>query len=194
MRRANRVVVRTEEDRFVAEFYKTHNHIATVDSADTEWVRSKDHNQTQAREDFRTWVQTHASNFDVDWSPELQQQAWDRHYWKYETDAQVEEDAVELMRWTIAKLAKTAGEDIEFNGATLDMIIPMESNLSYVEDGRYTKNGNWAVATVRLAVELTKGDKTEEISYDIEMRSGQLTKIKMNKEEFKAMVSEVFAA
>lgn len=194
MRRANRVVVRANENGFAAEFFKTHNHIATIESAETGWHRNEEHSQTQAREDFRTYVQSHAEEFDVDWSPELQQQAWDRHYWKYETDTQVEEDAVELMRWTIAKLAKTAGEDIEFQGAGLDMIIPMESNLSYVEDGKYVKNGNWAVATVRLAVRLKKGDQTEEISYDIEMRSGQLTKIKMSKEEFKAMVSEVFAA
>ena len=37
-------------------------------------------------------------------------------------------------------------------------------------------------------------DEVQEIAYDIEMRSGQLTKIKMNKDEFKSMVAEVFDA
>lgn len=192
MTRANRVVVRNEADGFVAEFFKTHKHITVVASEDTEWVRNKEHNQTQAREDFRTWVQSHAEEFGVDWSPELQQQAWDRHYWKYETDEQVEEDAYELMRWTIGRLADNTGLGVAVTDVRLDAMVPMDSPLSYVEDGRYTKNGNWAVATVRLAVEMELDGRTEEISYDIEMRSGQLTKIKMAKDEFKAMVAEVF--
>lgn len=193
--RANRVVVRTNNGFYEAEFFKTHKHITTVLEIEcVGWTRDNEHTPTQSREAFRSWVQEHAFEFGVDWSPELQAQSWDRHYWKYETDEQVEEDAYELMHWTIAKLAKNAGEDIEVTNVTLDAIIPGESNLSYVENGRYTKNGNWAVATVRLAVELTKGDTTEEISYDIEMRSGQLTKIKMNKDEFKALVADVFVA
>ena len=91
MIRANRVVIRTEEQGFVAEFFKTHKSIKVVAQEDTEWTRNKEHNNTQAREDFRTWVQTHAEQFGVDWSPEHQAQAWDRHYWKYENDAQVDE-------------------------------------------------------------------------------------------------------
>ena len=192
MARANRVVVRTEADGYVAEFFKTHKSIAVVGSEDTNWVRNKEHNPTQAREDFRTYVQNHAEEFGVDWSPEYQAQAWDRHYWKYETDEQVEEDAYELMRWTIHKLADSTGLGVAVTDVRLDAMVPQESPLSYVENGRYTKNGNWAVATVRLAVEMELDGKTEEISYDIEMRSGQLTKIKMAKDEFKAMVSEVF--
>ena len=113
MARANRVVVRNEADGFVAEFYKTHKSVAVVDSMDTEWTRNKEHNQTQAREDFRTWVQAHAEEFGVDWSPEYQAQAWNRQYWKYETDEQVEEDAYELMRWTIGRLADGTGLGVE---------------------------------------------------------------------------------
>lgn len=190
--RANRVVVRTENNGYVAEFFKTHKSIAVVDSADTNWTRNKEHNSTQAREDFRTYVQNHAEEFGVDWIPELQAQAWDRHYWKYETDEQVEEDAYELMRWTIGKLAESTGLGVVVTDVRLDAMVPQDSPLTYVENGRYTKNGNWAVATVRLAVEMQMGDRIEEIAYDIEMRSGQLTKIKMAKDEFKAMIAEVF--
>ena len=194
MTRANRTVIRTIGNEFEAEFFKTHKSITVVASCDTEWTRNKDHNSTQAREDFRTWVQTNASQFGVDWSPEYQQQAWERKYWKYETDAQVEEDAYTLMAWTIRKLADATNYPIQVTDVRLDAMVPMASPLSYVEDGKYTKNGNWAVATVRLAVELTWDDEVQEIAYDIEMRSGQLTKIKMNKDEFKSMVAEVFDA
>ena len=96
------------------------------------------------------------------------------------------------MEYTIHKVCEGCKYQAHVDSITLDSITPMESNLSYVEDGKYTKNGNWAVATVRLAVEMELDGKTEEISYDIEMRSGQLTKIKMAKDEFKAMVAEVF--
>lgn len=192
--RANRVVVRADETGYVAEFFKTHKSIATVNSADTGWSRNKDHNSTQAREDFRTWIQTNASEFGVAWMPEYQAQAWDRHYWKYETDEQVEEDACTLMTWTIRKLAEANGSDLEVTKISLDAIVPNDSPLSYVEHGKYVKNGNWAVATVNLAVTLMHDGKEEDIIYPIEMRSGQLTKIKMNKAEFQAMVQEVFAA
>lgn len=194
MTRANRVVVRAIGNEFEAEFFKTHKSITVVVSCDTEWVADKDHNATQRRESFRTFVQDNASQFGVDWSPEYQAQAWERKYWKYETDAQVEEDAHTLMAWTIRKLADSTNFPIRVTDVRLDAMVPVASPLSYVEDGKYTKNGNWAVATVRLAVELTWEDRVEEIAYDIEMRSGQLTKIKMNKDEFKSMVAEVFDA
>lgn len=192
--RANRVVVRTENNGYVAEFFKTHKSIAVVEQSETSWTRNKEHNSTQAREDFRTYVQNHAEEYGVAWMPELQSQAWERKYWKYETDEQVEEDARTLMAWTINKLADTTGYDIEVMNVTLDAIVPMDSPLTYVEHGKYTKNGNWAVAQVNLAVELRWGEEVEEIIYPIEMRSGQLTKIKMTQVDFKAMVAEVFDA
>lgn len=188
--RANRVVVRNEADGFVAEFFKTHKHIAVVMSEDTEWKRNKEHSQTQAREDFRTWVQAHASEFGVNWMPELQQQAWDRKYWKYETDAQVEEDAIELMGWTIKTICGKCGLKVELGKMALDSIVPMDSPLTYVENGKYTKNGNWAVAQVNLEVKAEIEGTEIDIIYPIEMRSGQLTKIKLTKDEIQAMIAD----
>lgn len=189
--RANRVVVRaTEDGGFEAEFFKTHKHIAVVASKDTDWHRNKEHNPTQAREDFRTWIQSNASQFGINWMPELQQQAWDRKYWKYETDEQVEEDAIELMGWTIKTICEKVGLKVELGKMALDSIVPMDSPLTYVENGKYTKNGNWAVAQVNLEVRATIEDKEIDIIYPIEMRSGQLTKIKLTKEEIKAMVAD----
>ena len=190
MARANRVVVRVEADQYVAEFYKTHKSIAVVEQADTNWVADKTHNSTQARESFRTWVQNHAEEFGVDWSPEYQQQAWDRHYWKYENDAQVEEDAIELMAWTIRKVCEGCGLEVRMGEMALDSIVPMDSPLSYVEHGKYTKNGNWAVAQVNIEVRCSIEGTDIDIIYPIEMRSGQLTKIKLTKDEIKAMVAD----
>lgn len=190
MARANRVVVRTEANGYVAEFYKTHKSIAVVASEDTEWVADKTHNATQSRESFRTWVQAHAEEFGVDWIPELQQQAWDRKYWKYETDEQVEEDAIELMGWTIRSICEKVGLEIEIDSIVLDSIVPMDSPLSYVEHGKYTKNGNWAVAQVNLDVTATIEGTEINLIYPIEMRSGQLTKIKLSKDEILMMVAD----
>lgn len=194
MARANRVVVRTEGDAFVAEFFKTHKSIAVVEQRETSWVADETHNPTQRREAFRTWVQNHADEFGVDWLPELQEQAWERKYWKYETDAQVEEDAFTLMKYTIRRLAEATGYGVTVKAIALDAIVPNKSDLSYIENGKYVKNGNWAVATVNLAVTLDWNGEAEEIIYPIEMRSGQLTKIKMTSAEFKSMVAEVFDA
>ena len=188
--RANRVVVRTEGTGYVAEFFKTHKSIQVVFSEDTNWTRNKDHNPTQAREDFRTWIQAHSSEFGVAWQPELQAQAWDRKYWKYEKDEQVEEDAIELMGWTIKSICNKVGLEVTIDNIKLDSIVPMESPLSYVENGKYTKNGNWAVAQVNLEVTATIEGTEIDIIYPIEMRSGQLTKIKLTKEEIKAMVED----
>ena len=188
--RANRVVVRTEGTGYVAEFFKTHKSIAVVFSEDTGWKRDKDHNPTQARESFRTWVQANSSEFGVAWIPELQAQAWDRKYWKYETDSQVEEDAIELMGWTIRSICEKVGLEVTIDNITLDSIVPMESPLSYVENGKYTKNGNWAVAQVNLEVKATIEGSEIDIIYPIEMRSGQLTKIKLTKGEIEAMVAD----
>lgn len=190
MARANRVVVRTEGQGYVAEFYKTHKSICEVCSEDTNWTRNKEHNSTQAREDFRTYVQNHAEEYGVDWIPELQAQAWDRHYWKYETDAQVEEDAITLMGWTIKSLCEKVGLSVELGRMSLDSIVPMNSPLTYVENGKYTKTGNWAVAQVNLEVQAIVDGEEIDLIYPIEMRSGQLTKIKLTKEELQQMVAD----
>jgi hypothetical protein len=190
MARANRTIIRTTENGFEAEFFKTHKSIAIVSSEETEWTADKNHNATQQRESFRTWVQDHAEEFGIDWSPELQQQAWERKYWKYETDEQVEEDAITLMGWTIKSICEKVGLTVTLGEISLDSIVPMDSPLTYVENGKYVKNGNWAVAQVNLEVRATIEGEEIDIIYPIEMRSGQLTKIKLTKEEIQQMVAD----
>lgn len=192
MARANRTSTRRHEDGKAWEctYYKTHKQIARILSTDTAWVAPQNANPTTEREDFRIWAQDHASDFGVDWEPELQTQSWARKFWKYENNEQVEEDAIELMLWTIRGICQKAGFGVDFGDVSLDSIVPQESNLSYVENGKYTKNGNWAVAIVNLEVNAEIEGSQISIIYPIEMRSGQLTKIKLTVNEIKAMVAD----
>lgn len=190
MRRANRVVVKTNEAGvFDAVFYKTHEVVGTLAQGD--WKPSKDaKTKTAQREEYRMWAISHAEDADVDWKPDYQAQSWDRKYWKYETDEQVAEDASTLMSYTIRKICEGCGLPVKVTSIELDSIVPMESPLSYVEHGKYTKSQNWAVATVNLEVQMTVDGADIDIIYPIEMRSGQLTKIKLTKSEVKAMVED----
>lgn len=187
--RANRVVISRTGDDMMAKFYKTHTHVGTISSSDIGFKASAT-SKGGIREEFRQLAISHAKDYGIEWSPEYQAQAWDRKYWKYETDAQVEEDAVTLMEYTINKVCEGCKYQAHVDSITLDSITPMESNLSYVENGKYTKNGNWAVAQVNLEVKCTIQDTDVDIIYPIEMRSGQLTKIKLTKSDIDGMIAD----
>lgn len=190
MRRANRVVVTTTDNGMIATYYKTH--VVVGEMRESEGFKpSKDtKTNTAKREEFRKWAMENANKAGVTWIPEYQMQSWNRKYWKYETDEQVEEDAIELMRYTIAKVCEGCKYKAEVKEIVLDSIVPNESNLSYVEFGKYTKNGNWAVATVNLDVTAKIQDTEINIIYPIEMRSGQLTKIKLTKQDIDGMIAD----
>lgn len=187
--RANRVVVSATDDNMVADFYKTHKHVGTITSSDIGFKASST-TKNGIREEFRQSAIQHTEEFGIAWIPEYQTQSWDRQYWKYETDEQVEEDAIELMKYTINKVCEGCKYQAHVESITLDSIIPMESNLSYVENGKYLKNGNWAVAQVNLEVKCTIQDTDIDIIYPIEMRSGQLTKIKLSKSDIDMMIAD----
>ena len=189
--RANRVAVEAVADKvFIATFFKTHRQVGTINSADTDWEYVDADNRTTNRENFRKYAISKAEEIGVEWMPDYQAQAWNRKYWKYENDNQVEEDAIELMRYTINKICTGCKYDVEVKEITLDSIVPMESNLSYVEKGKYIKNGNWAVAQVNLEVEMEINGIGLDIIYPIEMRSGNLTKIKLTKLDIDAMIED----
>lgn len=193
MKRANRVAITRTETGYQADFYKTHNKVGTFEVTDAEWQPSEDANKNKAREEFRAFAVSHAEDIEVDWKPELQQQAWDRKYWKYETDQMVEEDAIELMRWTIMDTCKKCKYDGEVTEIALDGINPVVSKLTYVEDGKYAKNGNWASAQVDLDVEMVINGTPINIIWTIEMVSGQLKKIKLTKSDIDQMVADAGA-
>lgn len=189
-RRANRTAIATQDNgRMVATFYKTHDKVGEIQ--ETGFTPSKEDLTTTAkREEFRQWAIGQASKHGIDWKPELQEQAWARKYWKYETDSQVEEDAIELLGWTIRKTCKGIGYEVEDIEIALDSIVANKSSLSYVENGKYLKNGNWAEAQVNLEVSMKIQGTEIQIIWAIEMRSGQLKKVKLTKAEVDEMVKE----
>lgn len=188
--RANTIKVTTDVETglMTATFYKTHKEVGHITSEG--WNPDNGlKNKTAIREAFRAWAITQADGIGVDWNPEYQQQSWNRKHWKYETDEQVEEDAVELMRYYITNLcSKLKLTDLKI---TLDNIVPNnDDGLSYTEFGRYSKNGNWCSATVNLEVEATIDGTDVDFIYPITMKSGQLTKVKLTQKDIKEMLAD----
>ena len=195
MKRANRVVVnRTEDGNWRADFYKTHKIVGTCNSKGTTWV-STGLTQTADRESFRAWAIENADKYGVRWQPELQQQAWDRKYDKYENNAQVERDASELMWWTVSTLAEKCKYKAVLKQITLDSIIPMYKTPTgkptlYCTDGKYDKNGNWAWADLQMDVQITINDTPINIIYPMQIVSGQIKKIKLTKTDIDQMIKD----
>lgn len=192
MERANRIAIRKEADgTMTARYMRTHKEIATTNTADNGWTAPATCKTATAKQEaYRTWATEHAEEYGVLWQPEYQAQSWERKYWKYETDEQVAEDAQTLMEWTIRTVCEKCKYHATVDKMELDSIVPQDSPLAYVEDGRYVKNGNWAVATVNLNVQCTIEGTPIEIVYPIEMRSGQLTKVKLTKAEIEQMIAD----
>lgn len=185
MTRANRVTVQTTENGYEARFYRTHKMLTAIASADTEWKANENANATEQRESFRTWVCDHAEDFDIEWNPEYQEQAWERKYKKYATDEQAYEDAITLMNMALTGVADKLGYEWS---TECDGIFAKETSLGYIEDGRYVKDGCWAWADITMTVTLTKEDTSIEIPLTMEMVSGQIKKCKMNQTSLKAII------
>ena len=60
-----------------------------------------------------------------------------------------------------------------------------DTNLSYIENGRYTSNDNWAWADIMMQIVLTEGI---EIEYHMALKSGQICKPKLTIAEFEDML------
>lgn len=194
MKRANRVAISKTEDGWHADFFKTHDHIASADSKDTDW-KPEGLSQTADRESFRKWVVENAGIYGVNWQPELQQQAWNRKYDKYETDAQVEEDAAELMWHTVASLCEKCKYRAYLKDIKLDSIVPIHQTskgnpIQYVTDGKYDKNGNWAWADLQMEVKVQINGADIDIIYPMQIISGQIKKITLSKSDIDQMIKD----
>ena len=141
MMRANRVTINTADNGFAATFYRTHKMLTVVASNETEWKADESANATANRESYRTWVCDHANEYGIEWNPAQQRQAWERKYNIYMTDEQVAEDALTLIADAIHRLAEKCRYDMTIDSLDVTDITAKDSNLSYVEDGRYTKSG-----------------------------------------------------
>lgn len=175
MERANRITVETTEQGYVAHFYRTHKHIEDI-RIDTE--------NAEHSNELREWARTQAillcAEHGIEWKPELQAQAWDRKYNTYETEEQIAEDTTTLVTPAIERLVSKCKYNTTLVGIEVSAITPKQSNLSYIENGRYTKNGAWCCADIELLVTVKSSyfEDALEIRYNAELKSGQICKPK----------------
>lgn len=178
MERVNRLTINTTENGFEGRFYRTHKLLATVVSTDTGWQANADANSTSNREGYRAYLIEHSEEFEVTWNPAQQTQAWNRKYNTYMTDAQVGEDALTLVTDTIYRLADKCRYEMTIDSLEVTGITAKESNLSYVEDGRYIKSGAWCAADIEITIGCHVAGQEMEMLYNMEMKSGQICKPK----------------
>ena len=190
MKRANRVSVQTIENGYRATFYRTHKTIGQIDSMDTAWQANADANSTTNRESFRAWVCEHNAEWDIEWDSSKATQAWDRKYNTYMTDEQVSEDTITLITPALDRLAEKCKYDMVINGIEVTDIRAKESNLEYVEDGRYMKSGAWCVADIEVTITSSIVGQQMDMLYRMEMKSGQICKPKMTIAEWNEMVGK----
>ena len=173
MERANRVAVQNTEGGYVARFYRTHRYIGEI-SISTE---NGEHSNA-LREDARTQAIAQCHTIGVEWQPDTQVQAWERKYNTYTTDEQVAEDTLTLVTPMIERLVEKCKYEMELQDIQVTAITPNPSNLSYVENGRYTKSGAWCCANIEVTVSVKCIGEDMDILYQAELKSGQICKPK----------------
>lgn len=190
MERANRLAIATDNGVLVGTYYRTHRKLAQVQSTDTAWEADKSANATANRESFRAYLQEHAGEYGVVWNPDKQTQAWARKYSKYYTDAQVLEDATEMLRTEIPRMLRAIGKDATVDEIALDGIYASDIPRPYCTKGRYDKDNAWAWAECKLAVRLSVDGSPIEIVQTMQIASGQLKKLRLSAAEIREMVTE----
>lgn len=182
MRRANRMTIESCEEGYVAHFFRTHKHVGDI------LVKIDEHSNS-AREQARAWAIGQCGQYGIYWQPEMQKQAWERKYNTYMTDEQVAEDALTLVHDALHRLADKSRYEMVINGIEVTAVSPKESNLSYVENGRYTKSGAWCVADIELEIDVLVAEHSMRMVYTMEMKSGQICKPKTTIAEWNEIVA-----
>ena len=190
MKRANRVSIQTIENGYRATFYRTHKTIGQIDSMDTAWQANADANSTTNRESFRTWVCEHSAEWDIEWDSGKATQAWDRKHNTYMTDEQVSEDTITLITPALDRLAEKCKYDMEIIGIEVTAVSPVDTDLTYVEDGRYTKSGAWCIAQIEVSITVEIAGQTMDMVYMVNMKSGQICKPKTTIAEWNELVGK----
>lgn len=183
--RANRVTITATPDGYLARFFRTHRLVGEIPVTLAKSEDGTVAHSNEAREMAHNFAIAQCPSYEIEWAPEYQTQAWERKYQKYADDWQVGEDASTLMDMALTGVADKLGYEWEIR---FDGCYARETSLSYVEDGKYTKDGCWAWADIIMTVILTKDDISTEIPMQMEMVSGQIKKCKLNQTSLKAMI------
>ena len=78
---------------------------------------------------------------------------------------------------------------MEIVSIDLAAVTPKDSTLSYVEDGRYSKDGAWCVADIELTLQIHIYGTDMEMPFTMEMKSGQICKPKTTIAQWTEQVS-----
>lgn len=184
MERANRCTVQATEEGYVARFYRTHKYLGEV------VIKTEDsaHSNT-LRENARVQAINECQTIGIEWKPQVQKQAWERKYNTYMTDEEVAEDTLTLVTPVIERLVEKCRYNMVVNEMEISTVIAKESKLSYVENGRYTKNGAWCTADIELELDVMVDEHSMRMVFTVEMKSGQICKPKTTIAEWNEMVA-----
>lgn len=196
--RANRVAVKVNGDGFIADFYRTHKIVGTVNSENTEWEAPADAtNKTASRESFRQYVITNAVGYGIEWKPEDMRASQNIRKAKYDNDQSLIDDAMPMILAEMQTLTEKCKYGIEWGGLNHEDIVPLthtgsgrDLSTMGIEDGKYAKSGNWAWANVNFT-SIFKYNKEEcYIPVTMQLVSGQLKKVGMGITEFTNRVKD----
>lgn len=181
--RANKVSVQAVESGFEARFFRTHKHVGTVGSADTQWVADAKQNRTLQREMFRMWVCEQAEAFGIAWDPADKRDESNLRAPKYSDDTTLLTDAVALVRADIEGFVSGCKiEGLTLISVDAEDIRPMTASPKGADlgkmgiiDGKYG-NGNWAWATISVVAVISLGEQETYVTLECALVSGQLKK------------------
>ena len=185
MKRANRVTIEATDKGYVAHFYRTHKHIGDIE------VETVDGNHSvEGRENARRFAIGQCPQYDIEWDSGKATQSWDRKYNTYMTDEQVSEDTITLITPALDRLAEKCKYDMEIAGIEVTAVSPVDTDLTYVEDGRYTKSGAWCMAQIEVSITVEIAGQTMDMVYMVNMKSGQICKPKTTIAEWNELVGK----
>lgn len=189
-KRVNRISMMPTEYGYLAKCYRTHKLIDTIECRfESENGQPIKHSK-EMLEQARKFAIGQMPMNEMYWAPELQAQAWDRKYSKYYTESELEEDCIGLLGTSIADISAKSESKMDIQSICLESVIPTESNLSYVESGRYLKDSAWCCADLVLAINGMVGDAEITIQYRMALKSGQICKPHLTIKGWDAMVNE----
>lgn len=189
--RANKVTVKPVDDGFVADFSKTHKHIGTVKSTDTNWKPDDEMTKTGQRESFRAWIIQNAKDFGIAWIPQDMRPDNLKMKPKYGTDEELINDALKMVMEQFKELGEKCKYGLGWGGVDVDEIVPMTktgkgtdlSKLNIVK-GKYKNSGNWAWAVIKLTATYKFKKSEIYLPFTMNLVSGQLSKPKIGIKAF----------
>lgn len=196
--RANRVAVKVNGEGFIADFYRTHKIVGTVDSENTDWEAPADvTNKTASRELFRQYVITNANGYGIEWKPEDMRAPQNVRKAKYDSDQSLIDDALPIVLAEMQALTEKCKYDIEWGGVNHEDIVPLthtgsgrDLSTMGIEDGKYSKSGNWAWANVNFTSVFKYNKEECYIPVTMQLVSGQLKKVGIGITEFTSRVRD----